>query len=65
MNRDIQSTFSLYRKLSQENIQFRFRLFQWLKKGLQIKSDRDKVMQIIKIEMHWLVGDGDSRWPKT
>lgn len=55
MNRDIQSTFSLYRKLSQENVQFRFRLFQWLKKGLQIKSDRDKVMQIIKLEMHWLV----------
>ena len=55
MNRDIQATFSLYRKLSQENIQFRSRLFQWLKKGLQIKTDRDKIMQIIKLEMHWLV----------
>lgn len=55
MNRDIQATFSLYRKLSIENVQFRFRLFQWLKKGLQIKSDREKIMQIIKIEMHWLV----------
>lgn len=55
MNRDLQATFSLYKKLSAENVQFRYRLFQWLKKGLQIKTDREKIMQIILLEMHSLV----------
>lgn len=55
MNRDIANTFLLYKKLSENNVQFKFRMFQWLRKGLEIKADKDKVMDLIKTEFKFLV----------
>jgi hypothetical protein len=55
MNRDIQASFSLYKKLSKENVQFRFRMFQWLKKGLDIKDEKDKILTLIQAEFTFLV----------
>ena len=55
MNRDIANTFLLYKKLSENNVQFKFRMFQWLRKGLEIKADKDKVMDLIKTEFNFLV----------
>ena len=48
MNSDIQATFSMYRKLIKENnTQFKFRMFQWLKKGLEIKAERNSIMKLV------------------
>jgi len=55
MNRDIANTFLLYKKLSENNVQFKFRMFQWLRKGLEIRADKDKVMDLIKTEFNFLV----------
>lgn len=59
MNRDIQNTFSLYKKLSTENIQFKYRMFQWLRKGLEIRSEREKMMDLIRTEFRFLVVSRD------
>lgn len=55
MNRDISATFSLYRKLSKDNEQFKFRMFQWLKKGIEIKGEKEEMMNLIKGEFGFLV----------
>lgn len=55
MNRDISATFSLYRKLSRDNEQFKFRMFQWLKKGIEIKGEKEEMMNLIKNEFGFLV----------
>jgi hypothetical protein len=55
MNRDLMATFSLYQKLSKENSQFKFRMFQWLRKGLEIKYERDKIMQLVQSEIIYLI----------
>ena len=55
MNRDIANTFLLYKKLSENNVQFKFRMFQWLRKGLEIRADKDKVMDLIRNEFKFLV----------
>ena len=58
MNRDISATFSLYRKLSRDNEQFKFRMFQWLKKGIEIKGEKEEMMNLIKNEFGFLVDSG-------
>lgn len=57
MNRDLMATFSLYQKLSKENSQFKFRMFQWLRKGLEIKNEREKIMQLVQSEIIYLLGE--------
>jgi len=55
MNKDTKACFALFQRLTMDNKSYKADLFGWIKAGLKVQEDRQRMLKIMEEEYMYLV----------